>query len=285
MFADALEIIIIMLGAAILTALICWLIWRNRYRILHAQYMEKVKDYDELHALHVQLGKDHDVLKLQFAEVSAQAAKLTADLEACNKARIALDVELFKLKDEHEVLDARLRMATTELEKAESRFDTANAQALKLGGFKAKFDELEPALKEMAIENQRLSAELAGLRSSAAAQPAITRIAAPAEPVVSQAEEDLILSRIRANTSRINFGRIGTAAEAEKDDLKIIKGIGPFIEKKLNALNIFTFRQIANFTEEDEDMVNEAIEFFPGRIHRDKWSSQAASLADQKEGK
>ena len=33
-----------------------------------------------------------------------------------------------------------------------------------------------------------------------------------------------------------------------KDDLQVIKGIGPFIEEKLNALGITTYRQIANMT-------------------------------------
>jgi hypothetical protein len=60
-----------------------------------------------------------------------------------------------------------------------------------------------------------------------------------------------------------------------KDDLQEIKGIGPFIEEKLNALGIFTFRQISNMDEEIENQVNVAIEFFLGRIKRDEWAKQA----------
>jgi predicted flap endonuclease-1-like 5' DNA nuclease len=63
-----------------------------------------------------------------------------------------------------------------------------------------------------------------------------------------------------------------------KDDLQVIKGIGPFIEEKLNALGITTYRQIANMTPKLEDQVNEAIEFFPGRVKRDQWVAQAKIL-------
>ena len=63
-----------------------------------------------------------------------------------------------------------------------------------------------------------------------------------------------------------------------KDDLQVIKGIGPFIEEKLNALGITTYRQIANMTAKLETQVNEAIEFFPGRVKRDQWVNQAKIL-------
>jgi predicted flap endonuclease-1-like 5' DNA nuclease len=86
------------------------------------------------------------------------------------------------------------------------------------------------------------------------------------------------LDRIAAKAETIDFGVIGTASASEKDDLKVIKGIGPFIEEKLNALGIYTFAQIAKMTSDLEDEVNVAIEFFPGRVKRDKWVKQAKEL-------
>ncbi|RMG30784.1 MAG: hypothetical protein D6730_02080 [Bacteroidetes bacterium] len=91
------------------------------------------------------------------------------------------------------------------------------------------------------------------------------------------------LSRIKERAQGLDFGQIGMASADEKDDLQRIKGIGPFIEEKLHTLGIYTFRQIANFTEELEDKVNEAIEFFPGRIRRDGWVKQARELVSQQE--
>jgi len=65
------------------------------------------------------------------------------------------------------------------------------------------------------------------------------------------------------------------ANSGSKDDLKLIKGIGPFIEEKLNALGIYHFKQIASLNSDDVQKITDAIQFFPGRIDRDEWISQA----------
>ncbi|GAB3970916.1 hypothetical protein GCM10028806_19850 [Spirosoma terrae] len=95
-------------------------------------------------------------------------------------------------------------------------------------------------------------------------------------------DEEAVLSRIRTRASVLAFNRIGYASLAEADDLKVIVGVGPFLEKKLHAAGIYTFQQIANFNKEDIDLVNDIIEFFPGRIERDNWVGQAAELAKKK---
>ncbi|MED5485400.1 MAG: putative Ig domain-containing protein, partial [Candidatus Thermoplasmatota archaeon] len=66
-----------------------------------------------------------------------------------------------------------------------------------------------------------------------------------------------------------------------KDDLQRTKGIGPFIEEKLNALGIYTFLQVSKMDEELEDQVNVAIEFFPGRVKRDQWVNQAKMFVEE----
>ena len=87
-----------------------------------------------------------------------------------------------------------------------------------------------------------------------------------------------LLRRIRENRGRIYYNRIGIANKEEADDLTIISGIGGWIQEKLNVLDIYTFRQISNFTDEDVQTVTEAIEYFPGRIERDEWILQAKDL-------
>lgn len=86
------------------------------------------------------------------------------------------------------------------------------------------------------------------------------------------------LKQLRERKARINYNRIGIAKKEEADDLTIISGIGGWIKEKLNALDIYTLRQISNFTEEDVHTVTEAIEYFPGRIERDEWILQAQEL-------
>lgn len=95
-------------------------------------------------------------------------------------------------------------------------------------------------------------------------------------------QEMLILNRIRARAGEVDLRRIGVASAGEADDLKEIVGVGPFLERKLHTIGIYTFRQIANFTKSDVDKVNDIIEFFPGRIERDDWVGQAMELERKK---
>ncbi len=62
------------------------------------------------------------------------------------------------------------------------------------------------------------------------------------------------------------------------DDLKKISGVGPVLEKKLNALGVTRFDQVANFSDEDIAKVDDALNF-KGRIMRDDWIGQAKTLA------
>ncbi len=59
------------------------------------------------------------------------------------------------------------------------------------------------------------------------------------------------------------------------DDLKLIWGVGPKLEKMLHDLGIFTFRQIANWTSKDIAEVDARLAVFHGRILRDNWVAGA----------
>ena len=62
------------------------------------------------------------------------------------------------------------------------------------------------------------------------------------------------------------------------DDLKRIRGVGVLLEKKLNAMGVTTYEQIANWTADDVGTVNNKLEF-KGRIERENWIEQARILA------
>ena len=96
-------------------------------------------------------------------------------------------------------------------------------------------------------------------------------------------EKDEALVNIAQRKHLLDYKSFGIASEAEKDDLKMISGIGPFIEERLHALDIYTFRQISKFTPQDIDTINDAIEYFSGRIERDEWVAQALELVRAEE--
>ncbi|MEM1343652.1 MAG: hypothetical protein AAGI34_03610 [Pseudomonadota bacterium] len=62
------------------------------------------------------------------------------------------------------------------------------------------------------------------------------------------------------------------------DDLKMIKGIGPGLESKLNGLGVYTFEQIAKFSDNDLVWIDENLTAFKGRCFRDDWVGQAQGL-------
>jgi predicted flap endonuclease-1-like 5' DNA nuclease len=70
----------------------------------------------------------------------------------------------------------------------------------------------------------------------------------------------------------------------EPDDLKLIVGIGPVLERMLHNLGIGTFRQIARWTERDIAEFDAKLPEFPGRIVRDQWVTQARALHESKYG-
>ncbi|AMM83998.1 NADH-quinone oxidoreductase subunit NuoE [Martelella sp. AD-3] len=64
----------------------------------------------------------------------------------------------------------------------------------------------------------------------------------------------------------------------DPDDLKMISGVGPKIEKLLNDIGIYKFEQIAAWTPGECAWVNASLKL-GGRLERDEWQRQAGVLA------
>jgi predicted flap endonuclease-1-like 5' DNA nuclease len=62
------------------------------------------------------------------------------------------------------------------------------------------------------------------------------------------------------------------------DDLKLIVGVGPVIERMLYQSGIASYRQIARLSEREIDAIDARLAEFPGRIRRDGWVTQARTL-------
>ena len=145
----------------------------------------------------------------------------------------------------------------------------AAEKAAKKAEEKAKEKAAKEAEKKAAAEAAALLAEE---EEEVAAKAATSKVISKEE---KKKEE---LKRVKERSNSIDFKILGTAKASDKDDLQAINGIGPFIEEKLNALGIYTYLQVSKMTSKLEDTVNEAIEFFPGRVKRDQWVAQAKIL-------
>jgi predicted flap endonuclease-1-like 5' DNA nuclease len=69
------------------------------------------------------------------------------------------------------------------------------------------------------------------------------------------------------------------AAFGNGDDLEHISGVGPMLRQLLNDTGVYYFWQIAEWSPEDVDWVDDKLQHFRGRIERDNWVDQARNLA------
>ena len=73
--------------------------------------------------------------------------------------------------------------------------------------------------------------------------------------------------------------RFGTPAARHKDDLKVIRGIGPVLERTLNESEIQTWEQLAALSTDEIELIEKSIDF-PGRMSRERWVEQATELVE-----
>lgn len=134
---------------------------------------------------------------------------------------------------------------------------------------------------------------LAATAAIAAASASVTRGIRPIEPISPLSKVDPNVLRparlneaIKEKEEEAKSGKsdapalaiAGGKAPETFDDLKRIRGIGVLIEKRLNALGIGGYEQIANWTAADIGKISDMLDF-KGRIERENWVEQARILA------
>lgn len=113
----------------------------------------------------------------------------------------------------------------------------------------------------------------AGKRSAKKA-PAKAKTASVARKVSAPAPK-----KASAKPATKKAGPVRLAKPSGKaDDLKMISGVGPKLEKTLNGLGFWHFDQIGKWNKSDVAIVDDELSF-KGRIERDDWIKQAKALA------
>ena len=77
---------------------------------------------------------------------------------------------------------------------------------------------------------------------------------------------------------------LNIAAASVKDDLQVVKGIGPVMESKLNDFGVYSYEQLGRLKKDDIETLATTLGSFPDRIDRDKWVSQSKKLFKKKYG-
>jgi predicted flap endonuclease-1-like 5' DNA nuclease len=213
------------------------------------------------------------------AKSDAAIAQRHADAEAAWKRRQGeLEADIARLKaaasadaksDEAMVLrfnnaeaDWKSRLAASEKQ--------IGALSDDLGRYRSRISSLEGDLGACGTARASLQSELDRLRAEMAAGPAPS--AAP-------------LGFAAAGAAAAAAVTAAPAAPREPDDLKDVVGIGPVLERQLNAAGVMTFRDLARLTPQGVlDLADKLEHVFGDRITRERWVEQAADLHRKKYG-
>ncbi len=216
------------------------------------------------------------LLKVQGLENELEAARKTLNEQqiaynASTETMTLIESNLATANETITDLNAKIAALENDVKEYKSRvvsLDSTNS-ALKVA-------ETRIAVLKGNLEG--LEEELADCKSVKAALHAATILAEAELPESRAVETEVTVEDAKLAIAMALGSKIGTASADDKDDLTKIKGIGAFIEEKLNNLGIYQFGQIANFDDATVENITNAIEFFPGRIQRDQWVAQAKAL-------
>ncbi len=165
---------------------------------------------------------------------------------------------------------------------------TAAGAAAKMGSTDRDYwtsEELEGAAPVSTPANFVSSSATSSSAPAPAAKPAAKKSAAKSASTKSKS------SSAKSTASKSKSSKAAAKKPAAKagperlkkpkgkaDDLKLISGVGPKLEKTLNGLGFWHFEQIAKWKKADVAIVDDELSF-KGRIDRDDWIKQAKALA------
>ena len=149
-----------------------------------------------------------------------------------------------------------------EFDSGKTKYNASAQLASDIGDSVKRIDGTEVPLITPWVKSEKAAAKTAAPKAKAAAKPK----SAP------KSDEKATIAAKKPRTMK-------APRKAGADDLKMIKGVGPKLEKLLNTLGFYHFDQIAKWSAEELSWVDNNLEGFKGRASRDEWVSQANTLA------
>jgi|GEM_PF-1787272 len=176
------------------------------------------------------------------------------------------------LTDSCEEKDAIINDLRVQLRKAENRAQKAPVVQLDQS---VKIKELETELAQANLDIQNSANIEAQVREH--------QLTIDAYRTKLQASKNQLLKQsIIQATTPVTDNDTTPPADSAPDDLKLIKGVGPKLEKMLHDLGIHKFSQIASWSQSDIDDISKKLGSFKDRISRDDWVNKARELDKNK---
>ncbi len=249
------------------------------HNVLLEQFEENEEILKKTIAENAELKKQIAQLDKEKMEIQGNLYAATDQIEKLKKDNLSNLSQIDELNNKITILQASNTNLSSEVERdvevinditqiQNSYKETIN----RLGALETKLDKLEK-------ENTGLRSEITSLKDSSSI--ALVDVNLKENDASTVSKEEIAIKAKKAIKSTLG-SKIPIATAKNKDNLSAIKGIGPFIEGKLNEIGIYTFEQISKFDKDFIQLVTEAIQFFPGRIKRDNWIGQAKKLMKKK---
>ena len=195
-----------------------------------------------------------DALEQKSIGLEAENAQLKHDATISHQEIEVLQRDVEEL-EELKVHNKELAQCVTSLEDSRKQYETdANRYKTRAGQSEQKSETLRIKLDE--VEQNFLDIE--------------------------KQQRKALKDARKATVARRSNGK--SAPKEKRDDLQEIVGIGKVFEQALHELQIFSFRQIANFDISDVARVNAELKEFKGRMEQDDWIGQAKELHFKKYG-
>ena len=253
----------------------------------------KIKQLEEELTAACLKSKELEQAKTQLDEVNQKFRNFQSSTLANRQQR---EEQLTRQKTQIETLKNALeseRAKLSESIKQQQQLNDAKQEIKELADAKSKLQEMTTELANARNRNNQLAETIKTTQSSAPVTPiSVAQVSKLKKVVASQDKkieelEKRLESGSKKQKSAVNkkipvwqkgLTKLGTPGCDHKDDLKVVKGIGPKIEKLLNKLGIKSLEQLATLKAAEINKVDEALVDFSGRIKRDEWVAQAKAI-------
>ncbi len=208
----------------------------------------------------------------RVAEATGDASEVVSKFQAEQRERLEARMERMR-----EALGIKqFSLKSKKAEKLHSKLDDLEEQVADL---RANSDGADDKVKARV---ERLSEEIASVGGKAKKAKKTKKVKTKAAPKAKAAVKAKPAPKAKAAPKTDENGRL-TKPLGQPDDLKLIKGVGAVLERRLNDAGIFHFWQISALRKAQMDALENVLRF-PGRMTRDNWKAQARALAKKVTG-
>ena len=205
----------------------------------------------------------------RVAEATSPATEAVSKFQAEQRERLEARMERMR-----EALGIKqFSLKTKKAEKLHSKLDELEEQVADL---RANADGADDKVKARV---ERLSEEIASVGGKSKKTKKTKKVKAKAAPKAVRKTVAKVKAAPKTKAAPVTNENGGLSKPlGSLDDLKLIKGVGAVLERRLNDAGIFHFWQIAKLRKAQMDSL-ESVLRFPGRMTRDNWKAQARALA------